>query len=265
MSDNLISIVLPCYNASETIKDTLESIWQQEYKNFELIIINDGSTDMSLELIKEFQENVDFTIRIISRENRGFLQSLVEGIEVSNGSFIARVDSDDIWLPYHLSTLMNEFNNDPTCVLIGSEAVKIDKEGNDLGIYKVPHEHKEIVKVMHKDNPFIHSSVMFRKKIYEKTNGYLIGNDELSKHIADYNLWFELSKYGRTKNVKQPTIHYRYLENSMSRKMDLCSNYRARLMMMKKVHQFYCKHYLYSYMYQSIVRLKLLVNCSKGK
>ncbi|OEZ33321.1 hypothetical protein AS144_05120 [Francisella endosymbiont of Amblyomma maculatum] len=95
MNNVKISVIMSVYNAEKYIAQAIESILQQSFKDFEFIIVNDGSTDNSLAIIKKYEE-INSRIRIISRENRGIIYSLNEAIFLANGEYIARMDADDI-------------------------------------------------------------------------------------------------------------------------------------------------------------------------
>jgi glycosyltransferase involved in cell wall biosynthesis len=267
LNDNKIevSIVLPCFNSERTLKTTLESIVKQTFLNFELIIIDDGSIDASLEIMKNIQALSTCSIKIISRENKGFLYSLDEGIKSSIGRYIARIDHDDVWNNNHLECIMKAFNDDKNLVLVGSNAILINENGEEIGRTQQQVSEKIIIKNMLKDSPFIHSSVVFSRKVYDLTPGYLIGTDEGSRHIADYNLWFELSKQGKCKNIIDYTVLYRVLEDSMSRQMDKCINYRARLSVMKDVYKHYKKFHFYYYFQTLKVGLRVFQYCHARK
>lgn len=243
---NYISVVLPAYNAASTIKETLVSINEQDYdKEFELVIVNDGSKDSTLEIIKTFHFNDHIRLKIISRENKGFIYSLTEAIDNSQGNIIARIDSDDVWNSNHLSLIAEYFIKQPNLVLIGSNAIVIDKEGHFIRKTKCFLEDKQLRKELCHDNPFVHSSVLFKKDAYQKTCGYKCGKGYFFEQIADYNLWFELSKYGQIKNVPEYTLKYRFLQSSMSRNIDYTSNYLSRIYMEKKVWRYYKKNTLF--------------------
>ena len=252
-----ISVVLPCYNGEKTIEKCLQSINNQNCK-LELIFIDDGSSDNSLSIIKNFNFNDNCRIKIITRENKGFLYSLDEGIKLASGEYIARIDSDDIWYDNHLDLIMSEFISDDNLVLIGSQATKIDENDEILGTYNVPCTQADIIKFLHKDSAFIHSSVVFKKSMYLKTLGYLIGHDIMSMHIADYNLWFELSKLGSFKNLPEQTLYYRISNQSMSRKINKNINYSARYLVMKKVQDYYRTYFYYSLIQKIKVKLRMI-------
>lgn len=237
---NFISVILPVYNAATTIKETLDSINYQDYKrDFELIIVNDGSKDSTLEIIKAYSFNNRIHLRMISRENKGFINSLTEAINNSQGDIIARIDSDDVWEKNHLSLITDCFIKNPKVVLIGSNAIVIDKEGKFIKETNCLLQDKQLRKELCHDNPFIHSSVLFKKDAYFKTCGYNCGKGSFFEQIADYNLWFELSKHGQIMNIPEYTLKYRFLQSSMSRKIDYTSNYLSRIYMEKKVWKYY--------------------------
>ena len=254
----LVSIVLASYNSQRTIIKTLNSIANQSYKNVELIFVNDGSTDDSLRLVTEFMAKVNIYMQIISRNNKGFVYSLVEGITESKGDFIARIDSDDIWTNDHVELIMKEFKKNESLVLVGSNSKFINENDEVVGNSNLPLTDRNIRKHMLKDNPFIHSSVIFKKKHYEMSPGYL---NKYEEYITDYNLWFELSKHGQCLNIKEYTVLYRISSVSMSRAIRKCENYRSRLSIMSKTHLFYKKYNYYYYFQYLKIRLKILYHC----
>ncbi len=259
-----VSIVLTAYNAEATLLQTLNSIKNQTYKDFELIFIDDGSKDGSLKIAEDFFKKKEINMKIIHRENKGFLYSLIEGIYNSNGNYIARIDADDIWEYNHLYLILKEFKKNGSLVLCGSNAIFVNNVNKIVGKTNLPLKDSEIRKYMLRDNPFIHSSVVFKKEVYNKTCGYLI-NEECAKLISDYNLFFELSKKGQCMNIAEYTVLYRILDNSMSRNIDKCINYNARLKIMKKVFMFYKKKFLYYFINSFKVKIKIFYHCTVKK
>lgn len=109
MNIPLISIVIPAYNASGHIGETLDSVKKQTYTNWEIILVNDCSTDHTVNLVKQFAEQVSSTIKVITNEtNSGVSVSRNVAVANASGSWLALLDSDDVWLPNHLETLVNE-------------------------------------------------------------------------------------------------------------------------------------------------------------
>lgn len=251
-----ISVVLPCYNASNNIIETLDSINRQTLQQIECVIINDGSTDNTHDLIVSYKFREGISVIYISRENKGFLFSLQEGIDRSSNELIARIDSDDIWEPNHLELLSSVLEKE-NLVFVGSNATLINDKGDEIGFFNVPTTNKMLLKRLLNDNAIIHSSVIFRKDIYYKTSGYICGEGDFYKHIADYNLWVEMSAWGRCRNVQERTVRYRYLDNSMSRSINRLTNYKARRHVMLKMFHFHKTDTLF--FIKSLIKVELRI------
>ncbi len=257
-----VSVILPCYNSENTIKYTLDSINAQTFSYFECIIINDGSVDNTLQIINDYHFRSGIVPIIVTRENRGFLYSLHEGICKSNNELIARIDSDDLWEPNHLEKLVGVLEQEHL-VFVGSNALIIDENSNIIGKTNVPTTNKALMKSLLNDNSIIHSSVIFRKSLYFQTSGYLCGEGDFFKHIADYNLWVELSFLGNCRNIHDYTVRYRFLNSSMSRNINRLINYRARKYVMNKMFKHYKKNIIFHYISILKVNLRILQNICK--
>lgn len=234
-----ISVVLPCYNAEATLTETLDSINSQSLRSFELIAVDDGSKDSTRCILENYRFREGISFRLVSRENRGFIRTLEEGIGLSSGDIIARIDADDLWMPGHLSLLDSLFRADKDVVLAGTNAIYVSADNNLLRVSSMPLSDRDIRKGLLRDNTFIHSSVAFRKSVYKTTSGYSCGSDMAANHIADYNLWIELASKGKVMNLKDVTVKYRVLADSMSRNIDRLSNYRARRRMQVKAYRLF--------------------------
>lgn len=256
-SSNTISVILACYNGEDTLEKCLDSINRQNI-SFELVFIDDGSIDNTLSIFKKFKFKKDIYVNLITRQNKGFMHSLDEGIKNSKGSYIARIDADDIWCDNHLSLLMQEFEENRKLVLVGSSAHIINEKNEILGIYKTPEKNEEIIKFLHKDSAFIHSTVIFKREAYFNTIGYIIGDDKKALIVTDYNLWFELTKLGQCKNIPDRTVYYRVSSQSMSRTIDKYINYSARYMIMKKVNDYYKTYPVYSFFQRTKVKIRIV-------
>lgn len=258
MRKNIISIVLTCYNGENTIYETLSSINEQTLDDFELVVIDDGSEDKTPEIIRAFNFRKGISINFICRANKGSLPSLAEGVDTAKGDFIARIDHDDLWDNNHLVDLLTIMSKDPKIVLVGTQAEIIDKEGEILSKTNCPLTETAIKKSFMNDNPFIHSSVMFRKDAYYKTVGYLCGIDEESTQIADYNLWIELATIGKIMILDKLSVKYRYQPISLSRNIKKIRNYKSRLYGMKKAQRLFKCNYFYYLVCTFKVRLNIL-------
>jgi glycosyltransferase involved in cell wall biosynthesis len=183
MDSPLVSVILPVYNAAEFIKDSVFSILNQTYRNIELIVINDGSTDNSVEIIQSFN---DKRIKIIShKSNKGIVDSINEGIEYSNGQYIARMDADDIchFNRIHLQVLYFQKNNKTD--ILGTYT---NQKTNIL--YHTKNLSSDEIKArLLFDNILCHPTIMFKKDLFFKKG---IRYDKNFIHAEDYALWLEL-------------------------------------------------------------------------
>jgi len=187
-----VSVVMPCYNEEKNIEKAIKSILKQSFQDYELIIVDDCSTDNSVEIIKRFDSN---KIRIIKKDkNTGVSDSLNIGIKQSKSDIIARMDADDISLKKRLEEQYNFLKNNSDYILVGSWGYLI--KNNKLYEVKTPTSFKEIKKKMIKDNPFIHTSVMFRKEPFNRSGGY-----RNIKGFEDYDLWLRMVDYGKYHNI----------------------------------------------------------------
>ncbi|MDO8825451.1 glycosyltransferase [Methylophaga sp.] len=212
MNSPQISVVMPVYNAGGYLKYSIESILNQTFKDFEFIIINDGSTDDSESMIKHYQQ-LDSRIILISRENKGLVITLNEGIEKASAKLIARMDADDISLPRRLESQKDFMDTNPNCVAVGSKVRVIDQKSRFLTHTKPKLNHDEILNsALNGVCPLIHPSVMFRKEAVLSAGGYRLENYP----AEDLALWLDLSHYGRLENIDEVLLEYRIHNNSIS-------------------------------------------------
>lgn len=203
---------MPVYNAERFVREAIESILAQTYADFELIIINDGSTDRSEEIIRSFS---DSRIHLISQSNAGVIGALNAGLKVARGIYIARMDADDISESTRLEKQVNFLKGNPDIALCGTWATTIDEKGVEIGKYEYPPiNHTSIRQIMVRRNPFIHPSIMFTKKAIESVGIY----DPRYKHAEDYELWTRMAARSKTANIPERLLRYRILEGSITRR-----------------------------------------------
>ena len=171
-SDFKISVILTNYNGMPFLEKSVDSIISQTYKNFELIIVDDCSTDDSSKFLKSL--NFDRLKLIFNKKNIGQTLSLNKAIKLSNGSFIARMDSDDISTRNRFKEQINYFKENPEIDILGSQAKIINKSDIEIGEIDVPSKHSAIWAYSLMHNPFIHPSILMKKKnIYESSQSLL--------------------------------------------------------------------------------------------
>jgi|TARA_B110000879_G_scaffold97898_1_gene133283 glycosyltransferase involved in cell wall biosynthesis len=209
----IISVVMPVYNAEFYLEEAITSILNQTYKNFEFIIIDDGSNDNSLEIIQKASSK-DSRIICISRENKGIIYSLNEGIKLSKGSYIARMDADDISYPDRFEE-QYKFMLDNNLDICGGNYISINKDGLFKKLHEVPKEGFEILLTMASSVPFAHPSVMIKKSFL--TNHELIYGTYGFRSAEDLDLWISMYYEGaRFGNIGTCILQYRLLSNSLS-------------------------------------------------
>lgn len=202
MHKPVVSVVLPVYNGAHYLAEAIESILLQTFHDFELIIINDGSTDKSLDIIKDYAMK-HTVISVIDCENKGLVASLNEGIANAKGKYIARMDQDDISLPTRFEKQVVLFEQDKDLVLCGTWATIIDSDGKFIKNSNIKTKHKDIINdIEHCKNPFFHPSVMFRKKDNVFYN-------ETALYCEDYEMWLKYSTMGKLLNIPEYLLKYR--------------------------------------------------------
>lgn len=197
----LISVILPVYNGEKYLKEAIESILNQTYKDFEFIIINDGSKDSSLEIIREYEKK-DERIVVVSRENKGLIATLNEGMERAKGKYIARMDQDDISLPERFERQIKVMKNN-NIMVCGTYTKVIDEDGKYIKDGIVPTQDDEIVKkLLECTNPLFHPTVMFKK--FDN-----IFYNEFAHNCEDYELWLKYTEIGKIENLPEYLLKYR--------------------------------------------------------
>ena len=195
MSNPKISVIMSVYKGEKYLSEAIESILNQTITDFEFIIVNDGSTDNSLDIIQSYD---DERIKILNNEkNIGLTKSLNKALKQANGEYIARQDADDISLPNRFEEQIKYLEKHLEVALLGTIAYLIDKKGKIVGKRVVLA--KPSLKDLFKDNQFIHGSVMFKKEVIEKLGGY----NELIRYSQDYELWLRIAKHYDVRNLTQ--------------------------------------------------------------
>lgn len=204
----LISVILPVYNGAKFLVEAINSILEQTFTDFEFIIINDGSTDDSENIILSYN---DSRINYIKKNNTGISDTLVQGIQISKGKYIARMDADDIAFPTRFLKQVTFLEKNKEYILVASAVHYIDDGGKFVG-RSIPYMSDSLIKYNLRFGSVIaHPSVMFLKEAYLKTHGY---NKEIKGMFEDYLLWLEMSKYGKFYNFHSPLIAYRINNSS---------------------------------------------------
>lgn len=207
-----ISILLPVYNAESTIKETIDSILNQTYSDFEAIIINDGSSDNSEQKILEYKDKRIHYYR--NESNRGLIYTLNRGLELCKGKYIVRIDADDIMLPTRLEEQIQFMEKHPTIIASGSSIIKFFPNGKQK-IYTPPLKSETIKYKILLGSPIPHPAAIIRKDTLLKHN---IKYDIDYIHAEDYKFWYDLSKIGLLANIRKPLLMYRCSTEQVSQR-----------------------------------------------
>ncbi len=202
----LISVLMSVFNGKPYLSEAVESILHQTFADFEFIIIDDGSSDGTTEILEEYAEK-DSRIRLIRNDgNIGLTRSLNKGIQVASGKFIARQDADDVSLPERFEKQLHRFADDERLALLGSAYEVIDGEGNTSGVDRYPADDVSIRWQMMFHNGFAHSSVMIRRDVLAS---HKLSYNEECEFAQDYELWSRILEFGCGANIDEPLIRYR--------------------------------------------------------
>lgn len=202
MTNPKISVIMSVYNGEKYLREAIESILNQTFTDFEFIIVNDGSTDGSLEIIQSYD---DKRIKIINNEkNIGLTKSLNKALKVARGEYIARQDADDVSLPNRFEKQIKYLEKHPEVALLGTSVYLIDEKGKIIG--KRMALAKPTFKELCKGNRFSHGSVMFEKAVITELGGY----NELLRYVQDYELWLRIAKSYEIRNLTQVLYKWRF-------------------------------------------------------
>jgi len=251
-----ISIIIATYNREKYIKKALESVLEQSYGNFEIIVVDDSEGDKTEKAIKSLDRK---EIKYIRNETRlGFDRSLNKGIETAEGKYIARLDDDDAWSnKQKLEKQIRFLEAHPDHVLIGGGAIMVDETGRELRRILPPEEDGKIRELMLSDCLFSHSTVVFKKKTWELTHGY----DEKLNSAEDWDLWLRFGEFGKFYNFQEYFVDFLQEKQGKTQYIRR-QNMRTHLELMKKYRNRYPNFYraffcgMVSYLYSFFPRPK---------
>jgi glycosyltransferase involved in cell wall biosynthesis len=209
-----VSVVMAVFNGEKYLREAIESILNQTLRDFEFIIVDDGSNDGTPGILREYKEK-DNRIKIITnKENIGLTKSLNKAIKVAKGEYIARQDADDISLPERLEKQVDFLDKNRNVGVVGTFYYEINKEGKVIGRKTFPCDNERLRKSLIKYNPFFHGSVMIRKEVFLKVGLY----NENFKKAQDYEFWFRVANFYKLANIPEFLTKRRYIKEMISYK-----------------------------------------------
>jgi glycosyltransferase involved in cell wall biosynthesis len=209
----LISIIMPVYNSDKYLAQAIDSILNQSISNFEFLILNDGSDDSSFEIINYYSALDPRIVHFYSSENKGLIYQLNEGIRLSKGQYVARMDSDDESLPERLELQVNYLDEHRHISIVGSQTITIDEKGNSLNqTSEIEQSPSYLFWKSFFQCPLKHPTVMIRKSVL---SNYQYEEDYL--HAEDYRLWTSILQCHDIAVINKPLLKYRVHSNSISK------------------------------------------------
>lgn len=238
MTFNLkVSVVIPACNSSSTIRSAIESVHSQNYKEFEIIVIDDGSSDNTRGVLAEFA-----SIKYLYQENQGPSAARNRGVREASGDLIAFLDADDIWLPEKLELQVQAFNKNPRLGLCATASYFCDEHfGNRrLNDAKLK-DHRQIRRGLIEKNLFPTPTVMVRRECFEKVGLF----DESIRYGEDWDMWLRVASEYETAYISVPLCCYRTLEAGIttSRFIENAREWENLIQIIKSRHNdFYTQH-----------------------
>jgi GT2 family glycosyltransferase len=201
-----ISVILPVYNAAAYLRAAVESLLGQTFRDFELIAVDDGSTDGSGALLAELARG-DERVRVISRPNTGIVGALNDGVAAARADLVARMDADDVAEPGRLAVQHAYMEATPGCVVLGTGAWLIDSRGEVVGLHEPAQKPELILRhlLAGDGGVLLHPTIMMRRAAFDAAGGYA-RECELAE---DLDLYFRLLKQGAGANLPAPWLRYR--------------------------------------------------------
>lgn len=191
MPKTIITVIMSVYNGQRFLREAVESILNQTFSDFEFIITDDGSKDNTPDILDEY-ERQDSRVIVIRQENAGLIESLNRMIKIAKGTFIARMDADDISLPERFEKQISKLQANPDYLAVGCWVQELDENGTISYEITFPDKPELLKKYLHKGiNCYVHGSVMIRREVFEKLGLlYRIEKGE------DLDLWARICEQG---------------------------------------------------------------------
>jgi glycosyltransferase involved in cell wall biosynthesis len=213
MNAPVVSVVVPVYNAARYLESALGSVFAQTFADFEIVAVDDGSTDHSKAILERLAAS-DARLRVISRPNTGIVGALNDALAAARGEFVARMDADDLCMPARFATQVDYLRRHADCVCVGSAFLYMDAEGGLIKECQRPADHSVIERELLSGNGgiIIHPAAMFRRDAIEHAGRYR----ENAQWIEDLDLYLRLARFGRLTNLPEVLFHYRFHEQSVN-------------------------------------------------
>ena len=222
-----ISVVMPVYNSEKTLRQAVSSVLWQSYKDFEFIIVDDGSTDASSQILKGYEE-MDQRVKVITNtRNLGVVRSLNVGFAQARFPYVARMDADDESLLERFALQKQFLDQNPEIGVVGGSYYIMGRSpSKDLLIHS-PTDPAKVQEILTHDNPICHPTAMVRKSVFDEVGGYR----QFFINSEDFDLWLRISRKTTLSNLAQPILRYRLSPDgvTLKRRWEMYLYYRVAL------------------------------------
>ena len=203
---------MSCFNSDTWLAEAIESVLCQSFDDFEFVIVDDGSTDKSKDIIAKYAK-VDERILTIPKKNSGLADSLNVGLQQARGEWIARIDSDDLCEPERFADQLAFVDQHPKTALLGSGTTIMDAQGSQEHVYLYPTRHRVLVRhLLLSQSFFPHSSALYRRDLAIEIRGYR----SFFVRSQDFDLWLRLSMIGKMAALRKPLVKIRRHDGQIS-------------------------------------------------
>lgn len=205
MSKPAVSVVMSVFNGDRFLTEAIESILKQTFRDFEFVIINDGSTDRTASILTSYEKS-DSRVRVYDQENKGLIASLNRGCGLAHGKYIARMDADDVSMPGRLERQVRFLENHRGVGLLGGAAEIIDYQGRWLSLVCPLLDDQSIRDALRSFSfPIFHAAVVMRKQTFDEAGGYRAQ----FMHAEDYDLWLRIIECWKVANLPDVVLRKR--------------------------------------------------------
>jgi GT2 family glycosyltransferase len=206
MSTPSVSVVMPVYNCRRYLGEAVDSILNQTYRDFELIAVDDGSSDGSADVLRD-RAAADARVKVVSRPNTGIVGALNDGLAASRGKYVARMDGDDVARPERFERQVRFLDEHPDVLVVGAWVQTIDPFGIPIGEDCRPTEHAEIDAglLAGRGGSIVHPSAVMRRDAVLRVGGYRREYQD----SEDLDLWLRLAEIGKVANMPEILLQYR--------------------------------------------------------
>ena len=224
-SNALVSVLLSTYNSEESISESIDSLLSQTYKNLEILISDDGSTDSTKEICKKFQLKDERVLFSSNKKNVGLTKSLNNLAQKASGSLIARQDADDISLPYRIEEQIQFMKTKKLDAVTSRSLVKQNNKKRPGISFYIPDK-----LLINRKNPFIHGTLIIKKNVFQEIGYY----DERFYYAQDYKLFYDLLNKGYKVKTLNKALYILNTENNISSENLERQNYYADCVRFRK-------------------------------